>query len=314
MVDTTKLTVQEIRDILTDEYSYDQNTVNGIKGKAKLVERLLYCQGVGGDETQQGKEPMVDITQSDIVIQDALNELTVEEDIPIFGFETSGQEPKATEGVVIGCMPEFKHNPWDAPDWTEQVMEMLTDDEKRDGNPTVDGLRRVAGNILGRIVEIDPRVLQCPDHSNNNRATVKVTVEFDTPEGRLKVGACADVFCDNTEPIFARHPVATADSRAEGRAYRKALRLRNTITAEESVKEDELREDPFDKIKDTQKSMITAICKRYGINEEKFVKQYDVDISKIDNITYATAKKMCSQLNKYQQSLVDIPEEIKNES
>ncbi len=117
-------------------------------------------------------------------------------------------------------------------EWTDYVLSKLTEQEKDpQGNPKVDGLRRVAELLLGSF-SILSNVVKTPTFDSG--ATVVVTLEFVDRFGQMKIiQGAADVSTINTVTPYCHHPVATAETRAEGRALRKALKLVGKLAAEE---------------------------------------------------------------------------------
>ena len=132
-------------------------------------------------------------------------------------------------------------------EWTDYVLEQLTDDEKIMGNPTTDGLRRIFEKVMDcEIIEATTKVDQTPSRDNEMRATVTFSLKFQlNKEDESTVGiyktklvtGAADVYWGNCDKIFRNHPVAVAETRAEGRALRRALRLRKVVAAEEIASE-----------------------------------------------------------------------------
>lgn len=116
------------------------------------------------------------------------------------------------------------------PGWTEYVLSSLMDYEKDNGSPKTDGLRRIATKLLG-VFSSQTDILQTPTVENGFRASVKVELTFHN--NRFSTTGAADVYSGNTKAKFATHAVATAETRAEGRALRKALRLTKVLAAEE---------------------------------------------------------------------------------
>ena len=109
-----------------------------------------------------------------------------------------------------------------------------------DGNPICAGLRRVAEIFLGEILETGPvQVFPATDSDGPGRATVIYRVVFNWFNSGIHktFSEVADVWHGNTDDLFCAHPVATASTRAEGRALRKALKLR-VLAAEELAKKD----------------------------------------------------------------------------
>ena len=77
------------------------------------------------------------------------------------------------------------------------------------------------------------------DNNGPGRATVvyKVVIDWGNTGFLRTFSEVADVWHGNTDDLFCAHPVATASTRAEGRALRKALKIR-VIAAEELAKKD----------------------------------------------------------------------------
>ncbi len=168
---------------------------------------------------------------------------------------------------------KLKH-PTDS-DWTEYVLSLLTPDElSPEGRPTCDGLRRVAEICLGDIVRSEVNVVQGPCSTNNMTAVVEFTLEYLCKHNSMLVcfTASADVNEKNCDPRFAVFATATAETRAEGRALRKALRLRRVLTAEEPsalFQDSDLSNNG--KSTQMQHSFIRTICERNDINIDAYL-------------------------------------------
>lgn len=178
-------------------------------------------------------------------------------------------------------------------DWTEYILSLLSEKEKRDDHPTVDGLRRVVDQLYG-IERMESKVCDSPGSHNNMSATVKVKITT----GDFKVTeACADVGTHNTEHVYARHSVATAESRAEGRAYRKILRLTNVITAEENVKEIDIISNPGESITEQQLKVIDNIAGKLNINVKEWLLSQGIQIEKLSQASRVLGQTLCGELN-----------------
>jgi hypothetical protein len=101
-------------------------------------------------------------------------------------------------------------------EWNGYVMSMFFDNELIEGNPICAGLRRVAELVLGPIIQSGPtQVIAATDADGPGRATVVFEIIF---ASGYTVSEVADVWHGNTDDLFCAHPVATASTRAEGRA------------------------------------------------------------------------------------------------
>jgi hypothetical protein len=204
-------------------------------------------------------------------------------------------------------------------EWTDYVLGLLSDDEKISGNPTTDGLRRIFETALNcTVLDATSEVVQCPSRDNENRATVTHTLHYylndESVIKELKnrsVSGAADVYWGNCDKVYRNHPVAVAETRAEGRALRRALKLRKVVAAEELAKdiEDHPDHDTINKITNNQINFMDVLAKRLNINPIKLMENLAIDNSNIYNISYDNAVKTVTTLSGYQQTN-DIPQNI----
>jgi hypothetical protein len=207
-------------------------------------------------------------------------------------------------------------------EWTDYVLGLLSDDEKISGNPTTDGLRRVFEIALNcTILESNSNVVQCPSRENEMRATVVHNISYvlnngtgDQPSLNVRsISGSADVYWGNCDKIYRNHPVAVAETRAEGRALRRALKLRKVVAAEELAKEieDHPDRDSVSKITNNQINYIDVLSKRLDINVIKLLEKLDYSTKNIYNIEYTNAVEISKMLSSYQQDVSSISDDIK---
>jgi hypothetical protein len=223
------------------------------------------------------------------------------------------------------------------PEWEDYVMSHFTDSELSNGCPRVHGLRRVTEKLLGEIITSGPVNVNSIEDGRTGKAVVifsviiawmKDGVEF--TEGGSKIPtrefrATASSWCNNTDDMFAVYPEAIAETRAEARALRRALRL-SKVSADEITNKDTalIATEEIDRmtpsgesITDQQKSLIIKLCERNQINVNKFINNGSKKYSSIDDISRETAGKMLQRLNDYQTKTpnsVPIPESLKVEN
>lgn len=201
-------------------------------------------------------------------------------------------------------------------EWTDHVLGLLQDDEKIMGNPTTDGLRRIFEIALNcSVVESTSKVVQSPERANELRATVVHTIGYilnqDTASHTRIVSGAADVYWGNCDKIYRNHPVAVAETRAEGRALRRALKLRKVVAAEELAKdiEDHPDHDTITKITNNQLNFIDVLSKRININVAKLLDNLAIKRENVYNISHEDAVNIIKSLTEYQQ-LNNIPVDI----
>ena len=197
------------------------------------------------------------------------------------------------------------------PEWSEYVLDNMHDTELREGNPTVDGLRRVTEKVYGEIIESRSDVLELPGAAGR-RCTIKHTLKirkYDT-DTIISVDGCVDVRYDKVPFPFNDHLVATADTRAEGKALRRALKLR-VVTAEEmnnSAEDDVMASE--ESITDQQILAINQMCKRLNINIINFVKEVCTGVESIKVVSNLQGRMLLSSLSEYQRKADTIKDEL----
>lgn len=226
---------------------------------------------------------------------------------------------QAIDGGVIEEPPKMT-----SPEWHDYVIRQLEEDEKdADGNPYVHGLRRITELVIGPILESTARVVQAPMFVESiGKITHPTTVEYTlrilntvTPEGiepyEMVYTDCADVFEGNTDPEFLRFPSAMAATRAEGRCYKKALRLKR-VAASEELTSVPLEEAGINgEITPTQINFIDMLCRRLKVDAMKYINSGKKKYAKIEEVTYVTAKKMTEHLSTLTNDPSMVPDDIK---
>lgn len=230
------------------------------------------------------------------------------------------QTPSNTDTSVKNVIAEDLPPSITSPEWNDYVMSQFHQSELLDGMPLAAGLRRVAEMLLGHIIFSGPTQVFPPQNENSHgRATVIWKVEFDN-------GMCfsdvADCWEGNTDDMFCAFAVATAATRAEARALRKALRIR-AVAAEEitrkntaavvrnAVKESSEGEyDEASRMTDPQSNFISVKCKQLNINPVSFFKEI-CKLSTTRKITKKSASDAIDKLNEFQRNSDEIPESIK---
>lgn len=214
-------------------------------------------------------------------------------------------------------------------EWHDYIMSKFEPRELIDGNPTCAGLRRVAEDVLGSIIASRPvQVFPSTDSNGPGRATVVFEVVINWMDsGQMRTYSdVADVWHGNTDDLFCAHPVATASTRAEGRALRKALKIR-CLAAEELtrkkdvesiVKESVAASKPIDgewheedSISNPQINFIDTKCKQLDINVLGFINSGSMQYGSINDVSKKTGIQMLAKLNEYQSQKSKIPKSIK---
>jgi hypothetical protein len=219
--------------------------------------------------------------------------------------------------------------------WQDYILSMLQPDEfgqdaKGNSHPKACGLRRVANLVLGPIIESGPISVVAPNNETH-QATVTYEIKFlwlvgfngkagwFTENEIREAGNSIRVFREvadasilNTPKEYAKHASATASTRAEGRALRKALCL-NVVTAEEmqSTTEEEIEEDSLVLIQPSQKRGLENIASTCSIDLEKATQEFYA--KELSALTKIEARDMLQKFNVFRNKLDTIPVSIKKE-
>tara|TARA_R110002051_G_C8651573_1_gene487645 strand:- start:247 stop:1002 length:756 start_codon:yes stop_codon:yes gene_type:complete len=209
------------------------------------------------------------------------------------------------------------------PKWNDYVLSHFEENEMFDGRPLCAGLRRVAELLLGKIISSRPTQVFAPTSGDEiGRATVVWEVVFQ--DGSL-FSDVADAWEGNTDDAFQVFVTATASTRAEGRALRKALRIK-TVAAEEMTSKDtakiaksiskkkglDVSTSEYDSngtITDPQARFIDSKSKQLNIDAKKILKE-TFNVTKVSKATKKQASDVIEKLNEYQQKKNTIPEDF----
>jgi hypothetical protein len=296
---------------MTTKHGYEQVGVEDIREELKSL-------GVEDEELlSQRKKPLVELLLK-------TKEYREQEDAGTLTFD--GEEEDILSAVDTKALAEsgsLIRPAFNSEKWSEWVISQFSDDELESGAPTCDGLRRVAEDILGPIEKVEVIKNDTPNSNNKGNATVVVGVTIDPVqlEGHPRYGCSiyvedlADANRLNTPEEIFKHPSATAGTRAESRVYRKMLRLRKVLAAEElASNERAIEEDwaPSSPITDQQITVIDMLCQRTNINVMDFINCGDSQYVCVEQITDTCAQKMLQHLNRIQRKDASKPEGVGN--
>jgi len=224
----------------------------------------------------------------------------------------SFEEPEPKKEKAVDVAPHRTD-----PKWTKYVLGQMEKREKvdKDGQifPRTVGLRRMVHILLGDIVSTDVDVIQAPTPENDQRATLTVSVTYKDSNGDFFSSSDAsDVFFGNTPSPFNRHPVASASTKAEGRALKRLLGL-NCYTAEEMDTVDgdsPLSAESAGMVTSHQLVFLEATARdKLGLNIVKFVAKHHPDCNNINSLKHGEMLTLFEVLNSYQGT--EVPEELR---
>lgn len=227
--------------------------------------------------------------------------------------------PSNTDTSVKDVIEDGSPLPTD-PKWNDYVLSLFEENELFDKMPLTNGLRRVAELLMGRIVFSGPSQVFPPQSGNEiGRSTVVWKIQFEDGSTFCDV---ADSWEGNTDDMFCVYSTATAATRAEGRALRKALRLR-VVAAEEVTKKDtakiaqdiskkkglDVSSSEYDSsgtMTGPQANFIDGKSKQLNIDAQKVLKEV-ANVVNVSKTTKKQASDVIEKLNEYQQKKDTIP-------
>lgn len=255
----------------------------------------------------------------------------------------SDKECSHVEPVAPATLEESMPK-WGSPEWQKFVIGLFYPEELYDGYPKCFGLRRVAREVLGEIVSsrishmsVIPQVVFDRDGSERSSRAVTIAYEL-TVEWKMNIPCnvyvnlnevnlstlrtftgVADCI-EDVRSVFGRHPAASAETKAESRALKKALGL-SILTAEEKISGyDDVDKSTVEPAKTGElinkelKNFIEAKVKTFGIsleqvvgdyaktaNREDLVKLFNESKSSIASFSIDDGRALFAFLNTYQQ-------------
>lgn len=217
-------------------------------------------------------------------------------------FMVSVKKNKVSVGTsdFDGLSNDDKKAAYLSPHWDTFVMSQLDESELTDGYPRVAGLRRVAELLLGDIINSSPiDVHPVAPRDETQRSTVGYSITFLWFDGSERTYAdVADCHSENQDPEFLIYSVATASTRAEGRALRKALKLKKCAFEEIGPTKDAVKSKPKkvsdrpDPISSSQIRFLDKRCKDLDVDVLKFINQGQETFDAIEDMTKVQAKEL----------------------
>jgi len=156
-------------------------------------------------------------------------------------------------------------------DWQKFVLGLLKSDELVEGFPSTPGLHRIS-RLLFSSIDIRTSILKCPtsdDRSATAHAEVVASMRGEDGLRYMRFSSSADVYQNNTKEPFCNHPVATAETKAIGRALKLLMNLK--IHTHEEMLDDQIS---YDKVEERQVKSIRSLCTRLKIDINKFLAVY----------------------------------------
>lgn len=253
------------------------------------------------------------------------------------GFSISFEQPSTPDvGAAATTSGKMEDHlpPYASPEWQKYVLGLLNPEELYDGYPKCFGLRRLAHHLLGPIVEqgvsnLSVIPIVTAEEKNSRAVTVVYDVYIDWKlstnvplvvgyelngvvpvYNRRKFSGTADCVEDMNSP-YGRHPAATAETKAESRALKRALGI-NVITAEEKVSGYDDRESlenrkdiSESKISDQLKNFISAKLSKLDRDVDSTVSEYLKSIGavpkNISEFTMSQGQEFFAYINGLQQ-------------
>lgn len=216
------------------------------------------------------------------------------------------------------------------PKWSDYVLSQLAEDEKQGDYPKTDGLRRLVNLLIGPIIRTDVEVVNCPSYGqanhNDNTSTIKVSLQIHDKELNRDIvySSCADASTIGMEAPYSYYLSAIAETRAEGRAYRKVLGLKNIITADEAPREPKsgVNTGPVgvsapltdDKVRITKAQIqwLKKECESKDINVQKFLSSVlSRELTTIGDVLRSEARNLGEQVSNFKKEGAVIPASYK---
>lgn len=329
MINFESKSVGELRAKLVESGKFTEEQALAVKGKSLVVfevKKLL----ASGDLREEDFGVVEPVAEPEDELLNSIETMTEEMlDIAEEKLISGDNQPDNITPVTKAMAAPQKLPKVTSPEWQEFVLSQFTSDEVLDINgntyPTVSGLRRVAELLLGEIIFSGPiNVFPSADGESTGRASVLYRVdiswhlnvaEYMDIESGLPIRtfqSCAEAWDESIkDPRFKPFPLTIAETRAEGRALRKALFLKTLAAEEISGSEMPTKEtvnavmeyDENAPITSSQLGIIRAKCLQFKIDVDKFAPG-------IESFTKQHGTELIKKINSFQQGVEKVPEEL----
>lgn len=239
------------------------------------------------------KERLLELTREDLDLQLE----AIEDDSP----------PVETLERAIGI--KYGYNK----EWNDYILGLLDEAEVFDGYPKVNGLARLV-DILGDVISSKATHVLV-SHGETRSVTVNYEIQIEwklntpvgfgnlnfTPQIRT-FGGVADAEHDPGN-LYMKHPAALAETKAYGRALKKALAL-TTVTLEEmqTSAEGPVKTRDSAQITGPLKSVIQAKSLGLNLNLNEVIKEWNKgEYIALEDLTVQDGRDLFTFINKYQQ-------------
>lgn len=187
-------------------------------------------------------------------------------------------------------------------------MEELSKDEKYEEKgrvyPYLKGLKRLAHLHRGGLRGVHSRIVKAPSLNTTGAkgeapdCIAAVTIAYHFLDGSVFEGS-ADASYKAHKAPFNKHLVATAESKAEARAIRRAFNISQVAKEEMGSSEDEDNTEN-DPIRDTQVEGIKRLAKRKRLSQKAVLTLLNrEDLDTVEQLTQGEAMKALKLINKY---------------
>ncbi len=267
----------------------------------KLLRKMLDEEVVGEGSIESLKNILPQQSEDDILldIENIKNEAS-ESDKSLLPTKSTNKR-KLEEAVKVMTKDPLYGEQKDPPSpssplWTQYVLSQFQDDELDGECPRVEGLRRVADELLNGILEEGCDLIMSPSPDNGFVACAKAWVVFGNGK---RFEALADASPNNCSSEFAIFPVAMADTRAKGRVYRAALMLKKIIAAEEKCDINNII-NRDENIRTGQISAIRILSERLKINPLELINKLfnEKKYADVKMLNFNEAQEVIKELNK----------------
>ena len=255
-----------------------------------------------------GDDPATVASMKKAELRDRLVKLTTEKidfDLESLQSETSPAETlEGTIGVTYG-----------SPEWQTYVLGQLNENEQWEGMPRVNGLNRLASLLLGDIVSSKASEI-IVSHGETQSVIINYEIQIEwklnTPVGFGNMGYTPQIRvfggvanCDQDGTIYGKYFSSTCETKAMGRALKKALGI-SVLSAEELMgggTEELPKSKPTANITVPLQSVIKAKVEALKLNLKTIIAEFNNGKYKeLSEFNMEEGRELFAHINSYQQT------------